>query len=113
MQRLYRETVVPIAGAEDLSVRNILYIQPSQDPVGIEIGLVFVDFGLRAQFQEVGEAPDVVVVPVREEAYRYGGGLGLQGGGEVFFPGWESLAGVEEDARPAAAEEVGVRAWKL
>lgn len=110
MQRLYHEAVVAVAGAEGLSVRNVLYLLPVQDSVGIQAGLVLVNFSLGTQFQEVGEAPDVVVVPVREEACRYGGGLGLQGGGEVFFPGWESLAGVEQDTRPAVAQEVGVGA---
>jgi hypothetical protein len=69
---------------------------------------VLVHFGVRAQVQQVGEPGDVVVVPVREEACRDGCGLGSEGGGEVGLPGGQALAGVEEDAGWAGAEEVGV-----
>lgn len=80
-------------------------------PAGIGRGRVLVHAGAGGEGEEVGDAADVVVVPVGEER----GVNGYVGGGEGRLEGGEpfgfALARVDEEAAGAGADDVCVRAW--
>lgn len=86
--------------------------------VDFDFSVVVPGESLLAEFVQILDAPDVVVMPVREQTCRDGGSLrararlGGKNGTEGVDPRLFALSGVDEEAVRASAEEVGVCALK-
>jgi len=70
--------------------------------------LVLVDFGIRQVREKVGNAPYVVMVPVREKNFVDSDVLGRKERLDRGYPLGFTLAAIDEDARRAAANDVRV-----
>ena len=69
-------------------------------------GIVFVDFCVGAEGEEVFDAADVVAVPVGQEGVGDGCAFGCQERGEGMRPAGFAFPSVDEEAGGAGADEV-------
>ena len=77
----------------------------------LRLMVVFENLSIGAEPLQIGQAADVIAVPVGEEGLVHCGFFVGEDGLELFGPGWFALAGVDEDALVAAADEVCVGSW--
>lgn len=68
---------------------------------------------LGGEVEQIGDAADMVIVPVRDQRGFNGDFFIGEGGGERADPVRVAFGGIDEDARGAGADEVGVGALEV